>query len=93
MLLQQALGPAGCWIVGFAGLAGSMLMVCQIPLSEVGRVLGILGRKIGQQIWKGVKWAGAALATLNPGPWKEEPSAEEPPPKSWPRSSRPRSVL
>lgn len=77
MLLQQALGPAGSWIVGFAGLAGAMLMVCQIPLSEVGRVLALIGRKIGQQVWKGVKWVGAALATLNPGPWKEEPSADE----------------
>ncbi len=77
LLLQQALGPAGCWIVGFAGLAGSLLLVCQIPLSEVGRVLASLARKVGQRIWRGVKSLGNALATLNPGPWKEEPSADE----------------
>lgn len=76
-LLQQALGPAGCWIVGFAGLAASMLLVCRISLADVGRVLGLLARRVGQGVWRGVRWAGSMLATLNPGPWKEEPSEDE----------------
>ncbi len=76
LLLVHALGPAGSWIVGGAGLAAGLLMVCQIPLSDVGRVLAAGARSLGRVGWRLLRALGRMLASLNPGPWAEEPSTE-----------------
>ncbi len=92
LLLVRALGPAGSWIVGGAGLAAGLLMVCQIPLSDVGRVLAAGARHLGRAGWRVLRTVGSMLASLHPGPWAEEPSTEGQPAVEVSEEARPLTV-